>query len=95
MKILLAADSVETSNEALRQFRLRPWPAGTSVETLCIVDPTYMGEIPHLMERAEDLAHDATVRIHECGLAASALALTGDPKATMWSARARRIQTWS
>jgi len=88
MKILLAVDSVEISDLAVRQFGERPWPAGSSVEVLCVVDPSY--EAPHLMERAQDLANDAAVRIRECGLAASALALANDPKETIVE-RAGRI----
>ncbi len=78
MRILLAVDSVEIGDLAVRQFRERPWPGGAGVEVLCVVDPGY--EVPHVMERAQDMANDAAARIRECGLAASALTMTGDPK---------------
>jgi nucleotide-binding universal stress UspA family protein len=81
MQILLAVDSIEINDLAVRQFRERPWPAGSTVEALCVVDPSY--DVPHVMERAQDLANDAAARIRECGLAASALALAGDPKHTI------------
>src|SRR5690242_21317141 len=39
MRILLAVDSMNTAETAVRQFRARPWPAGTAVEVLCVVEP--------------------------------------------------------
>ena len=64
MRVLLTVDSMNTGEAAVQQFRARPWPAGTTVEILCVVDPSYITEIPQLTEevkqRAKDLACSET-----------------------------------
>jgi nucleotide-binding universal stress UspA family protein len=39
MKILLAVDDSEYSNAAVREVAKRPWPRGTSVRVLTVVEP--------------------------------------------------------
>src|SRR5712692_8183981 len=84
MRILLAVDSMNTGEAAVRQFQARPWPVGTATEVLCVVDPSYITEIPQLMEgvkqRAKDLACDTAAQIQALGLASTPTVLTGDPK---------------
>ena len=72
MRILLAVDSAKTSEAAVRHLWARPWPAGTAVEVLCVVEASYIAEIPQLIEgvsqRAEELARDTAAQIQALGL---------------------------
>ena len=84
MRILLAVDSAKTSELAVRQLGARIWPSGTAVEVLCVVEPSYIEEIPQLIEgvkqRADDLVRDTASQIKALGLASTPTVLTGDPK---------------
>jgi nucleotide-binding universal stress UspA family protein len=39
MKILIATDGSEFSEEAVKEVARRPWPAGSEVRVICVVEP--------------------------------------------------------
>jgi len=87
MKILLAIDASPASDAAVSELTTRPWPAGTSVEVLSVVEPASPWT---LSEVAEELARRADERVLQVaellrarGLDAKATALPGDPKAVI------------
>jgi len=51
MKILLAIDPSAASEAALDEVAVRPWPPGTTVEVLGVVDPSHFLEVPQLIDR--------------------------------------------
>jgi len=84
MRILLAVDSLDVADIAVQHLRLRPWPANSTVEVLCVVDKVDLSCVPQLVEdlteRAEELAHDTARKIGELGIASAATVLSGNPK---------------
>jgi nucleotide-binding universal stress UspA family protein len=84
MRILLAVDSLDVVQTAVRHFRLQPWPAGATVEVLCVIDKADLANVPQLVEdlteRAEELAHYAVEKIRALGMRSIATVLSGNPK---------------
>ena len=84
MRILLAVDSLDVANIAVRHFRLRPWPPRSRVEVLCVIDQVDLNNVPQLIEdlteRAEELAHYTAAKIEELGISSLATVLSGNPK---------------
>jgi nucleotide-binding universal stress UspA family protein len=87
MNILLAVDSSPASQAAVREVAARPWPSGSMVRILSVVDPTYTWNAPGLKESllksAEELVRCASEALQSSGLQIMALVLTGDPKAVV------------
>jgi nucleotide-binding universal stress UspA family protein len=85
MKVLLAIDSSAASEVALNEVAVRPWPPGTTVEVLGVVDPSHFLDVPQLVEkvtqRTEELVQHAAERLGISGIEATPLLLSGDPKA--------------
>ena len=84
MRILVAVDSLDVADLALQHFRLRPWPAGSTVEVLCVVDTADLSNVPQLIEdlteHGEELAHYTARKIEELGIPALGMVLSGHPK---------------
>jgi nucleotide-binding universal stress UspA family protein len=84
MKILLAIDHSAASQTAINEVAVRPWPAGTSVEVISVVDsvaPWITSEvIEEVARRAKDLVQRAADRLASCGLNATSDVFSGDPK---------------
>jgi nucleotide-binding universal stress UspA family protein len=84
MRILLAVNSLDVAGIAVRHLRLRPWPAGSTVEVLCVIDQADLSCVPQfvedLTERAEELAHDTARKIGDLGVSSAATVLSGNPK---------------
>lgn len=84
MRILLAVDSFDVVENAVQRFRLHSWPAGVTVEILCVVDKAELASVPRLVEsvtaRAEELAHCAAEQIRKLGIPSWGTILTGNPK---------------
>jgi nucleotide-binding universal stress UspA family protein len=87
MKILLAIDSSAASDAAVNEVGVRPWPSGTTVEALNVVDPSHILHVPQLVEqvtqRAEELVQRAAERLGSYGIETTPLVLSGEPKAVI------------
>src|SRR5579862_2956256 len=88
MKILLAIDHSAASQAAVNEVAVRPWPAGSSVEVISVVDastPWISSDvIEETTRRAKDLAQRAAERLAPCGLNATSQVFSGDPKIVIW-----------
>jgi nucleotide-binding universal stress UspA family protein len=84
MKILLAVDHSAASQTAIDEVATRPWPAGTSVEVVSVVDtkaPWLTSEvIEEITRRTTDLVQRAAAQLTARGLEATAQVFMGDPK---------------
>jgi nucleotide-binding universal stress UspA family protein len=84
MKILLAVDASPASKAALDAVAKRPWPAGSRVEVLTVVntlEPWALAVIVEEMKaRAQQLVDGAAMHLHLQGLAAEGVVGEGDPK---------------
>jgi nucleotide-binding universal stress UspA family protein len=84
MKLLLAIDGSTTSRTALDEVIARPWPAGTRVEVLHVVEPAHLWTMSvtaeELARRSEDLLTGAVAQLRAGGLEADRVLLHGDPK---------------
>ena len=87
MKILLAVDPPEQSNAAISAVARRPWPPNTIVEVLSVVEPSYVLDVPSLVdgiqEAAEGTARSVADQLRSSGLNATARVLCGDAKAVI------------
>ena len=87
MRILLAIDHSAASEVAVSAVALRPWPAGSSVEILSVVEPPHAWAVSEIADRIErstrDLVNRAAERLRSCGLNAASTVLTGNPKETI------------
>lgn len=59
MKILLAIDSSAASKAAVNEVVARPWPKGTTVHILSVVESNVFVEIPPLIEKVTEMAYSA------------------------------------
>jgi nucleotide-binding universal stress UspA family protein len=71
MKILLAIDSSSTSQHVIQEAARRPWPFGTTLGVISIVDLGRWEGLPTLMEdakrEAQRLVDDAADKLAACG----------------------------
>ncbi|HYL39026.1 MAG TPA: universal stress protein [Bryobacteraceae bacterium] len=85
MKVLLAVDPPEVNDAAIAEVTKRPWPQDTAVEVLSVVEPSYVWDVPSLVEglqeAAEDTARTAADQLRAFGLNATPRVLCGDAKA--------------
>src|SRR5512140_1039755 len=84
MKILLAVDASPASKVALEVVAKRPWPIGSRVEVLTVVnslEPWALAEIVEEMKaHAHQFVDSAAMHLHLQGLAAEGAVGEGDPK---------------
>jgi nucleotide-binding universal stress UspA family protein len=84
MKLLVAVDHSEMGNALIQEVAARPWPAGSCVEVLNVVEPAHlwtMSEtVEQTMELSTGLVHRAADELRKLGLEASGLSLKGDAK---------------
>lgn len=84
MKILLAVDKSAASDVAIAEVAARPWPAGTSVEVLTVLEPW---DVPALVEglnkSASELMHSAFEKLWAARIPTTTEILSGEPKATI------------
>ena len=84
MNILLAVDASSTSQAAVDQVAARPWPAGSLVQVLTVVDnlePWALGSMAEEIDaRARRVAEGAAKRLLSHGLKAQSTVAKGDPK---------------
>jgi nucleotide-binding universal stress UspA family protein len=95
MKILLAIDRSAASQTAIDEVAARPWPAGTSVEVISVVDtkaPWLTSEVIEEITRlTADLVQRAAERLTSRGLSATSEVFSGDPKEAIVS-RAEEVR---
>jgi len=84
MKIILAVDSSAASEVAIQAVAARPWPAGSTVEVLTVVEPW---EIPALLEgqnrSAMEMLQRAFHDLRARGIETTSKLLSGEPKAVI------------
>jgi nucleotide-binding universal stress UspA family protein len=84
MKLLLAVDSSAASDLVAKEVAARPWPSGTTVQVLSVVEPGYGWSVPGLEESlrksAEEAVAGAIEIVRRSGLTAIASIVAGDPK---------------
>jgi nucleotide-binding universal stress UspA family protein len=94
MKILLAIDASSSSQAALQSVAARPWPAGTEVKVLHVVelpsllmgrhmggsDPEFEAFWEALREQGKELADNAAQKLREAKFDVSTELVEGDPK---------------
>ncbi len=84
MKLLLAIDGSEASQAAVAEVAARPWPGGTHVEVLSVVEPAHMWEMSITAQEANRRAHElvqrAATKLSSAKLDAEGTVLAGDPK---------------
>jgi len=84
MKIILAVDSSAASEVAIQAVAAPPWPAGSTVEVLTVVEPW---EIPALLEgqnrSAMEMLQRAFHDLRARGIETTSKLLSGEPKAVI------------
>ncbi len=84
MKILLAVDSSAASDVAIEEVASRPWPDGTSVEVITVVEPW---DVPTLVEglnrSGSELLQRACQRLTSSWIRTTTALLSGEPKAVI------------
>jgi nucleotide-binding universal stress UspA family protein len=97
MKILLAIDGSEYSETAMESVAARPWPSGTKVRVLCVIDKVklaapemwvYAGNLleleqQQLTQEAERLTARVANSLEAKGLSTEAVVRLGDPRAVI------------
>lgn len=93
MKLLLALDPSDGNEAAMAEIALRPWPQGTTLEILSVVDIPELLAVPAVIEEAGKLAEGvvraAAKRLASSGLIPTTRVLSGDAK-TVIVDRAKR-----
>ncbi len=84
MNILVAVDASAASQAAVDQVAARPWPAGSHVEVLTVVEnPGFLTQglaTEELKARAQRLANAAATHFQSRAVTAKAVVSVGDPK---------------
>ena len=87
MKILLAVDASAPSENPIRAVAARPWPPNTTIEVTSVVEPSYVWNVPSLVDgmrqAAEEQIHGIASRLRACGCAVTTRVLFGDPKSVI------------
>ena len=84
MKILLSLDASPASKTALDAVAARPWPAGSRIDVLTVVDTLEPWALAAIVEEmkvhAQQLVDVAALHLRSNGLAADPVVGEGDPK---------------
>jgi nucleotide-binding universal stress UspA family protein len=87
VNVLLAIDTSVGSETVIGEVSARPWPFGSTLSVLTVVEPPYPSEIPELyiwaVKDSDRLVRDAAERLCARGLKAAAVVKEGDPKAVI------------
>lgn len=87
MKLLLAVDPSAASDAAAKEVAARPWPDGTTVLVVSVVEPSYGWSVPGLEDSlrasAQEAVASAAETLEQAGLHATTSILDGDPKAAV------------
>ena len=95
MKVLLAVDSSSASDLAIQEAAERPWPAGTTLDVISVVEPW---DAPPLVEglrrSASELLEKAAAKLKSTGLPVCTELLSGDPKSEIVDRAAEIKADW-
>ncbi len=84
MKLLLAMDTSEASQAAVREVLERPWPADSSIEIVSVVEPSPLWTTSEVageaVQHAQETVQRAAAQLKSSGLETTASVLSGDPK---------------
>jgi nucleotide-binding universal stress UspA family protein len=87
MNILLAIDSSSASKAAVDHVAKHPWPTGSRIEVLTVIEnmePWTLGLIwEEVNTRAQRIVNVAAEQLRACGLAAKSAVEQGDPKSVI------------
>jgi nucleotide-binding universal stress UspA family protein len=87
MKILLAVDASTAGQTAVDEVARRPWPTGTQVEVLTVIEICEPWALSAIIQELQSVSHklagDAAATLQSRGLQASAVVAQGDPKTTI------------
>ncbi|MBI2687035.1 MAG: universal stress protein [Acidobacteria bacterium] len=87
MMILLAVDDTPASHLAIKEVARSPWPVGTQVEVLTVVEHSPVWAMSESVEEAyhtsRALIDSATAQLRAAGLTAQGTVATGDPKSVI------------
>jgi len=87
MKLLLAVEPSAASDLAAKEVAARPWPPGSTVQVVSVVEPAYGWSVPGLEESlaksADEAVTSAAAIVEKTGLAATKAILYGNPKAAI------------
>jgi nucleotide-binding universal stress UspA family protein len=87
VKILLAVDASAPAENAVEAVTARPWPPATTIEVVSVVEPSYVWNVPSLVDglrqSAEERVQAVANRLRSSGLEATTRVLFGDPKAAI------------
>jgi len=87
MKILVAVDSSCASSTAARETAARPWPSGSTVHVVTVVEPIYGWNVPDMEEAlqrsGQKTVESAAEYFKEAGFETTTAVLTGDPKSSI------------
>jgi len=94
MKVLLAMDASAASQTALEEVAARPWPSGSSVEILNVIEPAHLWTFSQTAEEAlsisEELVERAAAHCRLRSLETVVASTWGDPKSVILD-HAKRI----
>jgi len=84
MNVLVAVDNSDASMAVLQEVAARPWPGGTRLEVLNVVEPAHLWVVSSTVEEAMQssavFVERAAGDLRSRGLDATGLSLAGDPK---------------
>ena len=82
MRVLLAVDGSTFADEAVKEMARRPWPTGTEVKVISVVEPVYMTAEPWvgMEEYIREVDEAARQRAGQATEGAALLLRTGEDK---------------
>lgn len=84
MKILIAIDSSEPSQNAIEEVVGRPWPQRSTVDVVTVIEPIHLWSTSETADvvyrRSAELLRTTLERLRGAGLDADGDILQGDPK---------------
>jgi nucleotide-binding universal stress UspA family protein len=84
MRVLVAVDGSGSSEAVIREVTRRPWPAGSEIAVMTIVDPYFFTKAPLLLEEAKQSAQKSVEELArplvEAGLQVSPTVALGNPR---------------
>jgi nucleotide-binding universal stress UspA family protein len=87
VKVLLAVDASTPSEDAIQAVAGRPWPPHTTMEVISVVEPSYVWNVPSLVDGLRQIAEEQIQaianRLRASGCAVTTRMLFGDPKAVI------------